>query len=128
MVSLIIKDFEIAYGDYEKLLFGDGDGVFIFLDPPYYSTSKSRLYGKNGDLHLNFDHKRFAANMKKCKNLWLITYDDCVEVRELFSFAYIYLFEIQYGMTAKKGKELIITNYPIPTFLQTNNASSNMDF
>jgi len=128
LVSMIIKDFEITHGDYEKLLFEDGDGVFIFLDPPYYSTTKSRLYGKNGNLHASFDHKRFADNMKKCKHLWLITYDNCIEIRELFSFAYIYPFEIQYGMTKKKGEELIITNYPIPTFLQTNNASSNMGF
>jgi len=119
LVSMIIKDFEITHGDYEKLLFEDGDGVFIFLDPPYYSTTKSRLYGKNGDLHLNFDHNRFANNMKKCKHLWLITYDDCIEVKELFSFAYIYHWELQYGMnnykqkTAKKGKELFITNYKI---------------
>jgi len=128
LVSLIIKDFEITHGDCEKLLFEDGDDVFIFLDPPYYSTTKSKLYGKNGNLHASFDHKRFADNMKKCKHLWLITYDDCMEIRELFTFAYIYPFETQYGMAAKKGKELIITNYPIPTFLQTNNASSSIYF
>jgi DNA adenine methylase len=119
--SEIIRDFEITHGDYEKLLFEDGEGVFIFLDPPYYSTKKSKLYGKNGDLHLSFDHERFASNMKKCKHLWLITYDDCVEVRELFSFAYIYPWELQYGMnnykrkTARKGRELFITSYRIPS-------------
>jgi len=119
LASEIIKDFEITHGDYEKLLFEDGEGVFIFLDPPYYSTAKSKLYGKNGNLHLSFDHERFAANMKKCKHLWLITYDDCIEVRELFSFAYIYPWELQYGMnnykqkTARKGRELFITNYRI---------------
>ena len=66
-------------------------------------------YDRN--LHTSFDHQRFAENMKKCKHLWLITYDDCEEIRKLFSFAYIYPWEIQYGMTAKKGKELFITNY-----------------
>lgn len=117
--SEIIKDFEITHGDYEKLLFEDGEGVFIFLDPPYYSTTKSRLYGKNGDLHLTFDHERFAANMKKCQHLWLITYDDSPRVRELFSFAYIYPWELQYGMnnykqdTARKGRELLIANYKL---------------
>jgi DNA adenine methylase len=119
IASEIVKDFEITHGYYEKLLFEDGEGVFIFLDPPYYSTVKSRLYGKNGELHLNFDHKRFASNMKKCQHLWLITYDDCTEIRELFSFAYIYPWEMQYGMnnykqsSAKKGKELFITNYKL---------------
>jgi DNA adenine methylase len=89
------------------------------LDPPYYSTTKSKLYGKNGELHLKFDHERFANNMKKCKHLWLITYDDCTEIRRLFNFAYIYPWELQYGMNnykqknAKKGKELFITNYKL---------------
>ena len=117
LVSEIIKDFEITHGDYEKLLFEDGDDVFIFLDPPYYSTTKSKLYGKNGDLHLSFDHERFAENMKKCKHLWLITYDDSTEIRELFSFANIYQWELQYGMTSRKGKELLITNYEITEFM-----------
>jgi Site-specific DNA methylase len=117
--SEIIKDFKIIHGDYENLLFEDGKGVFIFLDPPYYSTVKSRLYGKNGELHLNFGHERFASNMKKCQHLWLITYDDCTEIRELFSFANISSWEMQYGMNnykqnnAKKGKELFIVNYKL---------------
>jgi DNA adenine methylase len=107
----IIQDFKITYGDYERLLFEEGEGVFIFLDPPYYSTTNSRLYGKRGNLHLSFDHQKFAENMRKCKHLWLITYDDCEEVRRLFGFASIYSWELQYGMSAKKGKELLITNY-----------------
>ena len=95
------------------LLFEEGEDVFIFLDPPYYSTTNSKLYGKRGHLHTGFDHKGFAENIKKCKHLWLITYDDCEEVRRLFSFAYIHSWQLQYGMTAKKGKELLITNYRV---------------
>lgn len=130
--SEIIKDFEITYGDYEKLLFEDGEDVFIFLDPPYYSTTKSKLYGKNGDLHLSFDHKRFAANMKKCQHLWLITYDDCTEIRRLFGFAYIYPWELQYGMNnyrqgnAKKGKELFIANYRLEDMMIYSKAETEL--
>jgi len=87
-----------------------------YRDPPYYSTTSSKLYGKRGHLHTSFDHQRLAENMKKCKHLWLITYDDCEEVRRLFSFAYIYSWELQYGMSAKKGKELFITNYTLSSF------------
>ena len=119
MAADIVKDFEITCGDYEELLFREGENVFIFLDPPYYSTAKSRLYGKNGDLHVSFDHKRFAENMKRCKHLWMITYDDSDEIRKLFGFANIYEWELQYGMNnykrkkASKGKELLITNYDV---------------
>jgi site-specific DNA-adenine methylase len=60
---------------------------------------------------------------EKCKHLWLITYDDCTEIRRLFNFAYIYPWEMQYGMNnykqdnAKKGKELFIANYKLSTML-----------
>lgn len=97
----------------------DGNGVFIFLDPPYLEKSKSRLYGVNGDLHISFDHRRFAQNMKVCKHKWLITYDDSDDIRKMFSFANIYEWELQYGMNnykqknARKGKELFISNYDI---------------
>ena len=58
--------------------------------------------------------------MKDCKHNWLITYDDSPKIRDLFKFANIYKFNLQYGMNniwrkkAMKGKELIITNYELP--------------
>ncbi|MEZ5025364.1 MAG: DNA adenine methylase [Chitinophagales bacterium] len=113
----VIKDSTITNVDYEELIKKDGKNVFIFLDPPYYSATKSALYGKNGNLHKTFDHVRFAENMKNCKHKWLITYDDSEYIRELFSFANIIPWELMYGMrnvTAgadQKGKELFISNY-----------------
>ena len=94
-----------------------GEDVFIFLDPPYLSATKSKLYGKKGKLHTSFDHERFAAVMRDAPHKWLITYDDCEEVRALFSFAHIIPWELQYGMNnykqkgAAKGKEVMIANY-----------------
>jgi len=120
-VASVLNNTEITNLDYEELISKDGEDVFIFLDPPYLSATKSRLYGKKGNLHTGFDHTRFADVMRKTKHKWMITYDDCPEVRELFSFANILGWEFQYGMnnykqqTAAKGKELIITNYTIPT-------------
>ena len=109
----------VEHGDYEKLLFETNQEVFIFLDPPYFSAAKSKLYGKNGDLHTSFNHQRFANNMKKCQHKWLITYDDCKEIRDLFLFANIYGWKAQYGMNnvskkkAEKGRELFIANYEL---------------
>jgi DNA adenine methylase len=109
--------------DYGQLLEEPGENVFIFLDPPYLANSQSRLYGKKGDLHTFFDHNRFAKLMQDCSHQWLITYDDCEQVRENFAFAFIYEWELQYGMNnykqkqAKKGNELFITNYPIDQIL-----------
>lgn len=121
----LLKNIIIKHGDYEDLVLEDGNNVFIFLDPPYFSTSNSKLYGKNGDLHEGFDHARFSNNMKKCPHKWLITYDNSKEIRELFSFANIYEWSLQYGMnnykqsTAEIGEELFITNYELDIKKQT---------
>ncbi|MCL2045569.1 MAG: DNA adenine methylase [Oscillospiraceae bacterium] len=128
----ILSDVEICNKDYSELLFDEGDNVFIFLDPPYYSQSKSRLYGRRGNLHTGFDHQRFADDMRLCKHNWLITLDDCEENRELFKFANIYSWELQYGMnnykseTAAKGKELFISNYDLSDVLKTTNHSAHI--
>jgi DNA adenine methylase len=116
-ISFSMSSVQITQGDYEKLLFQDGQNVFIFLDPPYWKATKSKLYGVKGDLHTSFDHARFATNMRKCNHKWLITYDDSPEIRNLFNFAHIVEWEFQYGMNnykqsyAAKGKELFIKNY-----------------
>lgn len=113
----ILSGTKITNFDYEEVVKADGDNVFIFLDPPYYSTAKSALYGKNGHLHKTFDHYRFAEVMRKCKHKWLITYDDSKFVRDIFSFANIVSWDLTYGMrnvTPKSnqiGKELFISNY-----------------
>jgi len=117
--ATMLPDTRITKLDYETVVTAPGNNVFLFLDPPYLSNSSSKLYGNRGDLHYNFDHYRFVEVMKSCPHKWLITYDDCEEIRKLFSFAHIHPFVLQYGMNnykqkrAKKGKELIITNYEV---------------
>ncbi len=115
--SSSVSPVQITNIDYEELLFHAGDDVFIFLDPPYLSATKSKLYGTKGNLHTAFDHERFANKMRQCPHQWLITYDDCPEIRRLFDFANIVEWTLQYGMNnykqngAASGRELMIKNY-----------------
>jgi DNA adenine methylase len=117
LLSKLLTNTEISNLDYKEVVEKDGDNVFIFLDPPYYSATKSALYGKNGNLHKIFDHKRFAEVMKNCKHNWLITYDDSDYIKDIFSFAKIYSWNLKYGMrnvklgSSQVGKELFISNY-----------------
>ncbi|MHA1267034.1 MAG: DNA adenine methylase [Candidatus Helarchaeota archaeon] len=119
-IKPLLKNVIITNEDYEKIVLKEGKNVFIFLDPPYCNTTQKRLYGKIGDLHLSFDHERFAKIMKRCDHKWLITYDDSKVIRNLFHFANIVEWELQYGMnnymqsSAKKGRELFIFNYNLP--------------
>ncbi len=115
--TILTEDIKITNLDYSELLQAEDNDIFIFLDPPYFTATKSRLYGLRGNLHTSFEHERFALNMRKCPHRWLITYDDSPEIRRLFSFANITEWTLQYGMNnykqerAVQGKELLIKNY-----------------
>lgn len=90
------------------------DNSFIFADPPYFKNSKQELYEGTHD---TFNHLEFYnyITSKNCK--WLITYDDCKEIREMYKDYKIIGFEQKYTMTntnskkCKMGKEIIIMNY-----------------
>jgi DNA adenine methylase len=99
----------------EEVIRKPGKDVFVFLDPPYYKATK--LYGHGGNLH-SFDHEGLARCLEKSNHRFLITYDDCEEIRELYSWAKIKNWTLQYGMNncnaqreSKIGAELFISNY-----------------
>ncbi len=116
----VINGTRITNLDYADLVNRGGENVFLYLDPPYFSATKSALYGKNGNLHKSFDHIKFAESMKSCKHKWLITYDDSEYIRDLFSFANILPWDITYGMrnvkvnSDQKATEIFISNYLCP--------------
>jgi len=124
LLENILEGIKITNLDYRELLKESGDDVFLFLDPPYLSTVKSRLYGKNGSLHTSFNHDEFSQELKSCSHLWLITYDDSPEIRKNFMFANCYEWQLQYGMNnykqkhAAKGHELFISNYKAEQHIQ----------
>ena len=128
----ILQGVRITNLDYSEVLAAEGKDVFIFLDPPYFIATRSKLYGKGGNLHTSFNHQRFAASLKQCPHQWLITYDDSPIIRQNFTSVNIFEWEMQYGMNnykqggAAKGKELFITNYAIEQGLEINSENSDV--
>lgn len=129
-------DFRITNEDYNVLLTPEDDDVFIFLDPPYKIPHS--LYGKDGDLHEQFNHKKFCDDVIACKHKWMITYNQDKDLEAWLSDPpyHHWKWELQYTMKAakraddgelasekedldvegikksgKKGKELLIWNY-----------------
>ncbi|MDJ0601571.1 MAG: DNA adenine methylase [Crocosphaera sp.] len=113
----ILPGIRITNLDYRDVVNQEGDKTFIFLDPPYLTATKSKLYGKDGNLHTSFNHQAFAHTMKQCEHQWLITYDDAPEIRNYFKDFHIIPWQLQYGMNnykqgkAQKGQEIFIKNY-----------------
>jgi DNA adenine methylase len=110
-----LADVRITNEDFENVIKAPGKDVFIFLDPPYFTATK--LYGRNGSLHA-FDHERLSATLRRSKHRFLVTYDDCEEIRQLYSWAHVTEWRLQYGMNncnaenlSKLGSELFICNY-----------------
>jgi len=84
------------------------DRSFIFLDPPYYLQKKSKLYGNNGDMHENFDHKKLFDVITNKTN-WLMTYNNCEYIRELYKQYVIIDVDWTYGMNKSKlSSEIVI--------------------
>ena len=93
-----------------------GNQVLIYLDPPYYHADQKRAYTKPFTLK---DHLRLCELLKGTNYLFCLSYDDCEEIRNLYSWAEIYGCNWLYntanvkGNNRKKGNELLITNYQV---------------
>ncbi|MBN8858473.1 MAG: DNA adenine methylase [Sphingobacteriales bacterium] len=80
--------------------------TFAYLDPPY--VIKSALYGKKGSAHKDFDHEQLANILKKREH-WILSYNDCKEIRSLYEGFHILTPNWKYGMSNDKmSKEVLI--------------------
>lgn len=115
-----LKKISISNLDYQDFLNNSfSEKSYVFLDPPYYSATKSALYGKNGELHKNFSHETLFNFLLKNKDKFkfFMTYDNCDYIKNLYKkYFYIYEWKLQYGMTNKKtesNNELLISNFEV---------------
>jgi DNA adenine methylase len=122
----VIEPIQFYCEDYRYLLDQPGDEVFLFLDPPYYSATRSKLYGKGGILHTQFDHEKMLSCLKESPHKWLITYDNSDHIKELYKDFYQVEWKLQYGMTNKNntgsrsGNEVLIANYDLEQVARSN--------
>lgn len=101
--------------DYFDIISEDSENeVLMFIDPPYFLADQKRAY-----LHYftKKDHINLCELLKSTKFKFCLTYDNCDEIKELYSWANIHEYNWMYhtansnNTTRKMGKELIITNY-----------------
>lgn len=86
----------------------DDNERLLFLDPPYYLETKSKLYGNNGDMHENFNHQSLFELIKTKRN-WIMTYNNCDYIKNLYKNFIIIDVNWTYGMNVdKKSSEIII--------------------
>lgn len=107
---------KITSVDFSEVMLADSENkVLIFLDPPYYNA-KQYVHS-----FVEEDHIRLAEVCKQTKHDFFLTYDDCPEIRKLYSWAYIYDLKFYYRLDNSRdnddkrqiGSELVITNFEV---------------
>ena len=74
-------------------------------------ASQNSLYGVSGNLHKGFEHERLHSVLST-RDRWVMSYNDCEQIREMYKDYEITTAEWSYGMNkSKKSSEIIITNY-----------------
>jgi DNA adenine methylase len=105
--ELDMTNVSIANQDFADFLDIVHNDAFIFLDPPYYLET-SNLYGNNGDMHESFDHQALFNAVTK-KSDWMMTYNNCPYIRDLYKDYTIIETSWSYGMNAsKESSEIVI--------------------
>ena len=81
------------------------DHMFLNIDPPY--VKKGPMLYKNS--YTYEDHKRIADQVKNLNAYWIVTYDACDTIKELYKGFVIEDLELSYSAgKTKKGNEYII--------------------
>ena len=68
------KDFEALIRQYDR------DGAFFYCDPPYYETE-----GHYAVVFRKEDHARLRDALAASRGRWMVSYNDCEFIRELYA-------------------------------------------
>ena len=99
------KDFEALIQQYDR------ENAFFYCDPPYYETE-----GHYEVVFRKEDHMRLRDTLKACRGKWMVSYNDCDFIRELYDGYYITAVTRLNNLAQRyeggcEFPEVIITNY-----------------
>lgn len=110
-VSKRLEQVVIENRDFEDILKTyDRPGTLFYLDPPYYDAERYYPDRFNPE-----DHIRLRKALERINGKFLMSYNDCSEVREMYQDFKLISVQRQnnlaIGTTNSRYKELIIKNY-----------------
>lgn len=99
------QDFEVLIKHYDR------ENAFFYCDPPYYSSEYVYQCGFTWE-----DHLRLKNTLANSKGKWLVSYNDCKEIRNLYDgysfFDFTRLHNMKQRINAgEQFPELLISNY-----------------
>jgi DNA adenine methylase len=110
LVSARLARVAIENKDFQNLISSqDREETLFYLDPPYFETEK---YYQNVEFKRE-DHERLYNSLKNIKGKFILSYNDCPYIRELYkgyNIKEVTRFN-NLSFKTKEFRELIITNY-----------------
>lgn len=107
MATVVVEnqDFETLIRHYDR------PDSFFYADPPYFSTEDMYEVGFGWD-----DHVRLRETLGRITGKFLLSYNDCPEIRKLYDGFSLFDFSRTHSMAqryeaGKEFKELLIANY-----------------
>jgi DNA adenine methylase len=108
--SFSIKDTKCSAHDFCVLLANPSNSKsVVYLDPPYFDSinKKFNLYQHAFN---NEDHTRLCKALKETKHKWVLSYNNCQEIKSMYSWAKIEEVNIEYSISGiRNKKELLIS-------------------
>lgn len=104
-VSIENRSFDYILKNY------DNDGALFYLDPPYVGTED--YYQNTGGFGLK-EHRLLNELLKNIKGKFMLSYNDCKLVRELYKDFNIKELRVSYSLSSKERKEqkeLLVMNF-----------------
>jgi DNA adenine methylase len=100
--AITLHDGACTNHDFVDLIADTGCRSLLYLDPPYFEKGND-LYQHGFTLS---DHERLADSLRTTSHAWVLSYDDCPKVRELYEdWANVEPLPVNYSITATKDKE-----------------------
>lgn len=111
--------FTVNHADFKDSL-ADAADDFLYVDPPYVVDKYARLYGHKGDHNRGFDHEGLADILRE-RDGWVLSYNDCDEVRRLYGGFEFQTVVWPYGMNmSRKSNEVVILSRDVAELHKTN--------
>jgi DNA adenine methylase len=102
---LVSRNTRITNQDFEEVIRDASRPAIIYCDPPYWHQGNA-LYQHGFSYE---DHERLAGALRETLHQWVLSYDDCEEVRNLYGWAHITTISVRYSVTKSRTEtELLI--------------------
>lgn len=102
----VARNFQVAEADFADSIAAHPNAL-IYADPPYMLDNPN-LYGDRGDRHAGFNHAALRDILLQRGGRWLLSYNDCAAIRDLYHGKAIVRPRWSYGMSRDKSSREVL--------------------